>query len=206
MSSERLPSKAYRMLYDLDKSGKSTWVSNVRMCLCHYGFQYVWLDQGVAREDYFIKCFKQRLLDCHWQDWDSHIQNSDRYSFYRTFKTMHQTELYFSLDTNRFVIKAFIQLRLGISKLAVHTQRYVTADKKVIGCRLCSAAREDEMHVLLCCPFFDKLRKDLIPLKFHKYPCNFRAALLLAVNNKNTLHNLVIFVYKALQVFESIDE
>ena len=38
MGEDRLPHKAYMMLYNLDARGKRNWVSNVRMQLFQYGF------------------------------------------------------------------------------------------------------------------------------------------------------------------------
>ena len=45
MNENRLPHKAYLMLYRLDINGKVNWVSNVRKCLFQHGFGYVWLSE-----------------------------------------------------------------------------------------------------------------------------------------------------------------
>ena len=44
---DRLPRKAYLMLYNLDARDKRNWASNVRMQLFQYGFGSVWMNQGV---------------------------------------------------------------------------------------------------------------------------------------------------------------
>ena len=76
--------KAYMMLYNLDARGKRNWVSNVRMQLFQYGFGFVWMNQGVGRVNEFIRAFRERLIDCRWQDWEDHVQTSDRFSMYRS--------------------------------------------------------------------------------------------------------------------------
>jgi hypothetical protein len=65
MNSNRLPRKAYNMLYDLDAKGKNNWVTQVRLCLFQYGFGYVWLSQNIGNIKMFISLFRQRLIDCN---------------------------------------------------------------------------------------------------------------------------------------------
>ena len=70
MNAERLPYKAYRMLYALDESGKKTWTTIVKDFLFRYGFGFVWINQGVGCINGFLKVFKQRLKDCRLQAWN----------------------------------------------------------------------------------------------------------------------------------------
>jgi hypothetical protein len=81
MDSQRLPFKAYRMLLELDNRGKSNWVTNVRMKLFDYGFGFVWVNQGVDDVNTFVRIFRERLIECRWQDWNDHIQSSERFEF-----------------------------------------------------------------------------------------------------------------------------
>ena len=62
MDSERLPNQAYRMLMNLDSNGKCNWASSSRSELQSLGFGYVWLAQGVTRENCFLHMFKQSNL------------------------------------------------------------------------------------------------------------------------------------------------
>ena len=98
ISELRLPFKAYRILCNLDERGKTIWVSNVRCFLSSYGFRYVWNSHGVGHIDEFLKVFWQKLIDCRWQSLDDHIQTSERFSFYKKFKTSYEMELYLLLD------------------------------------------------------------------------------------------------------------
>ena len=78
----RIPKKAYKLIFKIDESGKRNWVSNVKQCLFSFGFGYVWLNQGVGDKKSFLKLFRQRLVDCRWQNWIEHIQTSSRFNTY----------------------------------------------------------------------------------------------------------------------------
>ena len=68
-----------------------------------------------------------------------------------------------------------------------------------MNCPLCNSADEDEVHFVLCCPAFDDLRKQFIPLKYYRHPNLFRLGLLLATQNENILRNLFVYLYKAFK-------
>ena len=202
MDNNRLPKKSYNMLYNLDSKGKSTWVTNVRNFLCNHGYQYVWLNQEVGCNNAFLKSLKLRLVDCRLQEWNSHLESSDRFEFYRTFKSCCSLEMYLSIPVNKFILKYLIKFRLGISCLAVHSNRYKNVHRNHLLCRLCGLAIEDEIHLILCCPALSDLRAVYIPDKYSKYPCGFKLALLLSGKNENLLCNLALFVYRALKRIE----
>ena len=44
------------------------------MQLFQYGFGFVWMNPGVGRVNEFIRAFRERLIDCRWQDWEDHVQ------------------------------------------------------------------------------------------------------------------------------------
>ena len=94
MEHDRWPRKAYDMLFALDVKGYNNWVSNIRQCLCENGFGHVWYFQGVAVQSQFIKELRQRLIDCRWQKWSDHIQESERFSMYRVFIGSHDIKPY----------------------------------------------------------------------------------------------------------------
>ena len=101
MDGSRLPCKAYRMLRGLDARGKRNWVSNVRCKLNQFGFGYVWLNQGVEGINQFLHVLRERLIVCRWQEWNSHVQISDRFSVCRTFCTIHDMKMYLKLNIDR---------------------------------------------------------------------------------------------------------
>ena len=180
MDEQRLPYQAYKMLERLDNNGKRCWASEIRIVLYKYGFGYVWLNQGAQSVNGFIKCFKQRLMDCSWQNWESHVSNSDRFSFYSTFKSTFGQETYLSVDINRHIRTVLIRFRFGFSDILSHTQRFVTDGAANVSCPLCGAQVEDELHFILCCPCLADVRTKFIPSKYHRSPNAFRLAMLMA--------------------------
>ena len=72
------------------------------MQLFQYGFGFVWINQGVGRMNEFIRSFRERLIDCTWQDWEDHVQTSDRFSMYRSFNSiLHCTKTYITMNMDR---------------------------------------------------------------------------------------------------------
>ena len=96
----------------LDAQGKNNWFSKVRLTLFRFGFRCVWQNNGVQAINVFVRCFKQRLIDNRWQDWNSRIDASDRFSFYRQFKTNHVQATYLSVDINKFIHLSSLDLGL----------------------------------------------------------------------------------------------
>ena len=55
----RYPLNCYKMLKDIDISGRWTWATEVKELLFRYGFGYVWIAQDVGDVDMFLRAFKQ---------------------------------------------------------------------------------------------------------------------------------------------------
>jgi hypothetical protein len=156
MDDDRLPKKAYVMLRNLDERGKSTWVTSVRLCLFQYGFGFVWLNQGVGGVREFLRVFKQRMIDCRWQTWNDHVDNSERFCMYRSFCTsLHSVPLYLQLDINSHLKFIMTKFRFGISDLAVHYYRYRQHTRRHLICPVCKNGEENEIHFVFCCPVYE---------------------------------------------------
>ena len=200
MGGSRLPCKAYRMLRGLGARGKRNRVSNVRCKLNQFGFSHVWLNQGVEGINQFLHVLRERLIVCRWQEWNSHVQSSDRFSVYKTFCTVHDMKMYLKLNIGRHLKFIMTRFRLGISDIAVHYYRYKRHTDNDLFCPLCREAQENELRFVLCCPMLSDLREQFIPAKFHKFPSSFRFRLLLASNNENIVRNLSVYLYKAFKL------
>jgi hypothetical protein len=194
MSDDRIPLKAYRMLYNLHCNNKNNWVSNVCFTLYRYGFGHVWENQGVSNVSHFLLVFKQRLVDCYLQDWNSNIMSKDRYVFYSTFKQCHQIPEYVLKLKNPALRKSLTRIRLGVSALTIHRFRYAKIQVS-LDCPFCQNVCETELHFILTCPKYRTLRELYIPVKYYVHPNAFKLSLLLA----DTKHcfSLGIFLTKA---------
>ena len=122
--------------------------------------------QGVQIPETFIKAIKQRLIDCHSQNWHEHISNSTRFTIYRMLKISISLEPYFTSVTNKHISDVLIRFKIGGSNIRTHKLRYVVHTAGDLMCPLCNTAYEDEMHTLFYCKFLDDLRQKYIPRKY----------------------------------------
>eukprot|EP00745_Piridium_sociabile_P009702 TRINITY_DN16777_c0_g1_i4.p1 TRINITY_DN16777_c0_g1~~TRINITY_DN16777_c0_g1_i4.p1 ORF type:complete len:274 (-),score=-0.83 TRINITY_DN16777_c0_g1_i4:279-1100(-) len=202
MDNDRIPRKAYNMLYNLDAKGKGNWVSKIRVCLFEYGFGFVWVSQGVGSMNDFISVFRQRLIDCTWQKWSDHIQTSDRFNIYRTFCYVPSLKPYLTLDIDQHLKFITTRFRLGISELMVHHFRYRTSNNNVLLCPLCKESEDNEVHFLLYCPELSGIRERFIRPKYYRQPSLFKLSLLMSSSESDVVRNVSLFLYKAFKYRE----
>ena len=120
LDNDRLSKKAYAMLIHLQKQNYDTWACNVRNVLYMFGFGYAWEAQGVGNERLFIKCFKQRLIDCAKQNWHSSLISHEFYSTYAVYNQSISKAQYLVTVQNFFVRRLFTRFRIGMSDLNCH--------------------------------------------------------------------------------------
>jgi hypothetical protein len=202
MESDRIPRKAYLMLCNLDSKGKSNWVTKVRECLFRQGFGIVWVNQSVGSEKGFLRVFKQRLIDCQWQNVTAHINESERFEMYRSFSSKNQeVPTYLEIDLDRHIQFIVTKFRFGISDLYVHLFRYRNdCVSTSFLCPMCKCAEENEVHFVLCCPVIENVRYELVKPSFYRNPNMFKLTLLMASKNPKVAHNFSIFLYKAFKI------
>lgn len=195
MDNSRLPRKAYNMLLSLHNSGKSCWVSQIHNTLYRFGFGFIWENQGVQDSASFIRLFKQRLIDCHSQNWHEHINESTRFTVYRTYKMSIYLESYFSCVTNKHIRDTLIRFRIGASNIRLHKMRYSACTTESLQCPLCNSGLEDEMHTLFYCKALNDLREKYIPIYYTLHPtCDTFQRLML---DDQHLHDLGRYLYHA---------
>ena len=88
MPIHRYPGSCYKMIKSLDDIGRETWALSVKQLLYLYGFSIIWVTQEIGDTDLFLSVFSQRLKDCATQNWRDMINNSNRCSFYKNFKSL----------------------------------------------------------------------------------------------------------------------
>jgi hypothetical protein len=200
MDESRLPKKAYKMLYSLDSRGKVNWVTKVKNKLYEVGMGYAWLSQGAGDINSFLRLLRTRLIDCRWQDWYAHIQESDRFDMYRQFNSLHCIPTYLSMKMDRHLKFIMTRFRFGLSDIYVHHYRYRQYTESDLLCPLCKYARESDVHFVFCCPALGSLRDRLIPLKYHRLPSLFRFVLLMSSTQENVVKQFALYLYKAFQL------
>ena len=82
------------------------------------------MNQGMGRVNEFIRAFRERLIDCRWQDRDDHVQTSDRFSMYRSFNSiLHGTKTYITMNIDRHLKRIMTKFRFDVIELSVHYYR-----------------------------------------------------------------------------------
>lgn len=203
MEDQRIPRKAYNMLYSLDDRGKENWVSKVRVCLFEYGYGFVWMNQGVGNVNDFIKAFRQRLIDCTWQKWSDHIQTSERFEMYRNYSSTASLRSYLVLDMGQHLKYITTRFRLGISDLMVHRFRYKTINSNNLICPLCKQTEENEIHFVLCCQGLTHIREIFIRPEYYRQPSLFKLSLLMSSSTAQDVRNFSLYLYKAFKFTET---
>jgi len=198
----RIPRQAYEMdknrllRYALDHSDVHNWVYSVKHCLDIFGFSEVWQNGGVGNEKIFLRVFRQRMIDCYKQDWYSKIVESDRYTTYRSFKSLLQPERYLKDITITKFRNVFVKFRLGIVDLKIN-KRYQNV---TLTCPFCDTV-ENELHFLLHCPKYNDLRQKYISRYYtnvHLSPLPF----LLQSENTFITRSVAMYIYYALKLRE----
>ena len=78
--------------------GNRDWFSNAGLQLLQYGFVFVMMNQGVARLNEFIRCFRERRTDSRWQNWEVRVKLG---SVYITFNCIsHCSQIYTWTDNS----------------------------------------------------------------------------------------------------------
>lgn len=193
MDENRLPRKSYKMLLSLCDQDKECWASQVRNTLYKFGFGFVWENQGVENARGFLNDFKQRLIDCHSQNWHEHLHSSSRFSVYRNFKSSISLESYFTAVKNKHIRDVLIRFRIGASDIRTHKMRFAFVSPNDLKCPLCNAGIEDEIHTLFYCKSLNDLRHKYIPCWYTKHPSD--KSLEFIMHDTKILHDLGRFIY-----------
>jgi hypothetical protein len=166
LGNERYSKKAYNMMIHLQRQNYVTWACGVRNVLYMYGFGYVWEEQGVGDVSGFVRCFKERLIDCAKQDWHSSLMSHDFYATYASYKQSVDLCPYFFCINNIFVRRALTRFRFGMSGLNDRSLNYNAVLNNRKNCPFCPATLETEFHFLLVCQKYQSLREKYITEKY----------------------------------------
>ena len=157
MDQNRLPKQAYQMMLSMDRVGKRCWVTEIKELLSKAGFHEIWLNQGVAHVNVFLRIFKKRLIDMYLQEWTGAIRDKERYCLYSQIKDSLNMSAYLqNIDIFCFRV-ALSQIRCGVLPINSNMNRY-GMDIMQSFCPFCKDCIEDEQHFLYICPLYLELR------------------------------------------------
>ena len=104
-----------------------------------------------------MRYFKQRLRDCFLQEWRSILISSNRFAFYRTFKTTFEGESYSSCINIKKFRDTFVRFRMGCNELRSNF-RSRHDPNFTLNCPFCNEV-ENENHLLRHCPLYCDIRQ-----------------------------------------------
>ncbi len=202
MPSYRYPKCCYLMLKRMDERGKHTWATDIKTVLYKFGFGAAWMNQGVGDERLFVAQLVQVIKDCSQQEWYSEIHQQSKLSTYCTFKSMLEPEKYLDYVNIWRCRKALAKFRCSAHSLAIEKGRHEGTRMEHRICTHCENERnvtviEDEYHFLLCCPKYEDLRRQYIPMYVNVNFENFIS--LMSSQHCETLRNLSLFIYHAFK-------
>ena len=204
MDDSRLPKKAYNKLYNLDRNGKQTWATNIRLCLTRNGFGYAWLNQGVGNVNCFLKLLKERLIDCDWQLVQAHIHESERFDFYSMICPKEKNMAYhLSINMKKHLKCIFSKFRFGVTSINTHFFRYRTHNNGQLLCPYCKYTKENEIHFVLSCPLYENIRKRFIKEKYYRNANMFKLRILFCSQHHQTIEDLCHYLFLAFKIRET---
>ena len=179
--------------------GCKNWVYRVKDILCRYGFQYVFYNNENIDHKMFIGVFKQRIIDCFLQEWQSSINESSLLDTYKLFKANFEYETY--LDILPLNLRSMLsKLRLSSHSLRIQTGRYsnVCLPRNERICLYCTTRDiEDEYHFVITCPVYTEIRKKYIKRYYYKRPSMYKFVQLMRTSKKTELLNLARYIKEA---------
>jgi hypothetical protein len=185
----------------LHEKGIQSWASKVHRLLNEYGFSDVWNNPFQYDVNYFVKIFKQRVIDCFLQKLISDISNSPVLSniyvhLYRSFEMAD----YLKILHNKTYRNCLSRLRLSAHKLRIETGRYganrLPRNERI--CRLCDNNDiEDEFHFIFVCNCYSNIRSLYIKPFYYRRPSMHKLIELLSTTRKPVLVNLCKYIHFA---------
>ena len=195
MEENRLPRQAY-LREERELNTEKSWGKYIKDLLETNGYGYVWRNQGVTFERSFIKSFKQRLIDQHWQSWHEKITEKNRYKLYKEFKEWHGNESYLTEITVTKFRKVFTKFRLGL--LDIRSNKAFYDESIDTTCPLCRQDIENEIHLIFHCPSYNYLRSKYIN---KHWPNTTSTSLkeLLNDSNADKTKDLAMFIFYSMR-------
>lgn len=198
--SKPLVKDAYRMLYNVCEADRrvTNWASQVKNLLFRLGFGHVWLYQGVANIDRFLKLFEQRVCDNALQMWSHSVSSSSESLIYREVKSTLEYSPHLNVIVQPKYRYQFVKFVTRNHKLGVVTGKWHKPRPIPYNQRLCNECQkiDDEYHVIFECRKFTRLRQKYLPSDSRSRPSMYTLVSLLTTTEPAVLNNLAIFIYK----------
>ena len=97
--------------------GHTNWVSNVKKILDDYGFSNVFTTVKSDVLQTFPLLFKQRVVDCFVQEWQSYVDRSAVLEEYKLYKNV------FSFEAYLLCVPKYLRMYLTRFRISSHSLR-----------------------------------------------------------------------------------
>ena len=207
MNRSRYPYQTYKMLYNLDECGRTTWASQIRFLLNSNGFGYAWISQEVGNINLFIQTFKQRVIDGCIQKWSTKLTNSSKADTYRGFKSLLNIERYLYTDMPNSLKATLARFRCSCHELLIEKGRHINIDREHRYCPICIKNNihvvETEFHFFLECPLYEGLRMKYLRPFFALFRNINVFNNIFSNTDDNVIRSVAKFIYEAFLIRNS---
>ena len=194
----KISSIMYRIMFQLHVQNmyKSEWISFIEKILNEAGMGNIWASQSFPSITWLKTSLKTRLQDQFRQNWNEILQNGDKYSHYRQFKTELKFENYLSNISACTNICKLRTMNLKLPNNSFDIQ--IIQNENNNNCTKCEKnTLADEFHFLLECPSTRILREKYLPPYFARSPNRFKFCQLVNSRKKSMQLKLSKFIYHA---------
>ena len=141
-----------------------------------------------------------RMTDIAKQTWSNETSTSFKLSTCKEFKTLLNPEKYLQVINNYFIRKQLTRFRISNHQLLIEEVRHRGIDPINRRCKFCDMnCVENEIHLLLVCPLYHKLRLKYILIPEHLGFYQSYNIYIYQSENEKVIRNLALFIYKAFQ-------
>lgn len=185
------------------------WTTNIKSTLDLNGMSNSYTSSPTKKTPFVHKKLFLRICDQFHQNSFSEINNpKSKLRTYALLKTKPGFETYLSKITNPQIRKQYTRFRLSNHDLNIEKGRHIKTDnewQKMQNklCPFCKDKTESEIHFLLECPTFLKIRKNFLNPILHlkpslaSFPLEFKFAYLLSPEFGPITAN---YIFKSLEV------
>ena len=132
------------------------------------------------------------------QEWNNGIETKDRFSDYRSFKTIFEREFFVQRLCNIHHRSMYAMLRAGMLPINSNIARYDPDARKRL-CKLCGNKLEDETHVIFVCPFYSMHRRKFNIVSHSDIDHKSHLTTLLRCSEKQLMTKLSLFLLNTLK-------
>ena len=158
MENEKLLKQVFLRCKSINENVQSTWCGGTRKLLSELLLSHVWSSENVGSRQDWEKVIFSSIRAREIQTWKDSLQKKPKLRLYRTLKSDLRRESYLALPLESR--RRLTELRCGTHCLRIETGRWENEAVEERVCKVCVCGPiEDEVHVLLECYPYQKLRE-----------------------------------------------